>query len=71
MKEEPVPGFNEYQESLFAKIMEPLNDYTICQLKLQELKRKGIHSPNAKILEHFLMAAKDRISEILTHGKDS
>jgi hypothetical protein len=70
MKDEPIAGFNEYQESLFTKIMEPLNDYTLCKLKLQQLRQKGVRHPNAEALDQALMAAKDRISEILIQEKD-
>ena len=53
---------NEYQDSVFDKLIEPMNDYILCQAKINQLKSKG-HDVTAN--EKHLMWIKDQISEII------
>jgi hypothetical protein len=68
--DEIIPGYNEYKESLFDKMMEPLNDYILCKLKIDQLKRRGNYHPTKEAIDQQMMAAKDRIAEILIQEKD-
>lgn len=64
--EDIIPGYTEYKDSLFAEIMEPLDMYILCKLKLQQIRLRGMPSPEAEqeILKQ-LVAAKEEVSRIL------
>lgn len=65
-----IPGYSEYRESLFEKLIGPLDDYILCKLKEEQLKKRGAHPPTLKAVDQQMMAAKDRIAEILLQEKD-
>ena len=68
--DEIVPGYDEYRESLFEKLIGPLDDYILCKLKQQQLCAKRGGPITMKLVHNKMMAAKDRISEILIQEKD-
>lgn len=41
MNTEQIPGFNEYKESLLAKIEEPLTQYILCRMKLDQYQQSS------------------------------
>jgi len=61
--EDIVPGFGEYQKSIFEKIMPILDEYTLTSLKIQHLRQKPVDIP----IELDLIKRKcvHEISEIL------
>ena len=68
--EEIIPGYSEYKESLFEKLMEPMDMYILCKLKQEQLRMRDGHAPTKEAIDAQMMAAKDRIAEILIQEKD-
>jgi hypothetical protein len=67
---ETIPGFNKYQNGMLEKIIEPLNEYALCALKIKQLR--GNKNPNvstSNLISRTLGAmseSKNRIYEILS-----
>lgn len=56
----------EHQESIFEKILDPLNDYYMCKLRMQQWAFRGhLTSGMAARGEKQLEGYKNRIKEIL------
>lgn len=64
--EDIVPGFNAYQNSLLEKMMEPLNEFSLCALKIQQLKNNKASSRAISEVFDVMLKSKDRIYEILS-----
>lgn len=65
--EDIIPGYQEYKDSLFAKIMEPLGMYMLCKLKLQQLRLRGYPNPSSEEeIQKQLLASKEEINNILS-----
>lgn len=64
--EDVVPGFNKYQNSIFEKLMEPLNEYALCALKIKQLKKRRGSPDSISRAFDTMTAAKNRINEILS-----
>lgn len=65
-----MPTYDEYRESLFANLVEPMDQYILCKMKIDQLKKQGYHAPTMEAIDAQMMAAKDRIAEILIQQKD-
>lgn len=55
----------EYQESIFEKILEPLNDYYMCKLRMRQWASKGHLTPEMEVRGKIqLEGYENKIKEI-------